>query len=192
MGSRTRSASATGVRARLHPTAAAAVWQGLVGPLGPGSSALVLGTAGLVATAVAARTRHDGAWPAAVMAVVAFDLAGGLVAFQFPATRDSYAHSSRIARLGFAAAHVQAFAVPLVSQGTWASAARRYLSAMGASALLESALPDSPKRRVAGQALALALSAADVVLASGEKQRWLGPVILLKVVGGHASIPHPR
>lgn len=85
MGSRTRSASATGVRARLHPTAAAAVWQGLDGPLGPGSSALVLGTAGLVATAVAARTRHDGAWPAAVMAVVAFDLAGGLVAFQVPA-----------------------------------------------------------------------------------------------------------
>lgn len=170
-------------------------WTLLVGPLDRKQSALVLTSATASAITVGVRTRPAGRVRAAVTAAVAFDLVGGLVAFQLPATRAVYAPSSLISRVGFAAAHVQAGVVPLTGQGSWSTAAGRYLAALSSTVLLEVALPKSPHRRAVATVVAAAFSISDLVVSRGEEQRWLGPVVLIKVIGGHASIagkPRPR
>lgn len=165
------------------------VWNRLVGPLRPIQSAVVLVSAAAAAIGVGVSTLPVGRVPAALMAAVAFDLIGGLMAFQLPATRAAYETSPVVSRIGFAMAHVQAFVIPLTGQGPWSTACSRYAAALGSTVLLEVALPSSPRRRAAAAAMAMACSLADVAASRGANQRWLGPVILLKVIGGHASIP---
>ncbi|WP_040160655.1 hypothetical protein [Mobilicoccus massiliensis] len=60
---------------------------------------------------------------------------------------------------------------------------------MVATTALETLLPDSPLRRPVANVLAAGLSVLDLVASGRERQRWLGPVYLMKVAGGHAGIP---
>lgn len=157
------------------------VWRRLVGPLDRKHSALVLASAAAAAIKVGVTTWPAGRVRAAVMGVVAFDLVGGMVAFQLPATRAAYAPSSVISRVGFAAAHVQAGVVALTGQGSWSTVAGRYLAALSSTVLLESMLPTSPRRRAVATVAAVLCSVADLMVSRGEGQRWLGPAILVKV-----------
>lgn len=160
-----------------------------MGPVDGGASAAVLSVATLAGLAVARRTRAGaGTGRALLLGVLAFDLVGGLVAFQLRATRDQYARHAPRSRLGFVAGHLHPFLLPLAGQGGWGRAAARYVAAVGATVVLDGTLQTSPRRRAVGSALALALSAGDL-LTDRSAQRWFGPVYLCKLVGGHGSIP---
>lgn len=123
----------------------------------------------------------------AAIGAVAFDLVGGLVAFQLRPTREKYSASSLRSRMVFALAHVQPFLLPVLGEGSWRRAAARYTTAVIATAVLERCAPHSPSRWAVANSLAAASSVAD--LATGEsQQRWFGPVYLMKVIGGHPGI----
>ena len=162
------------------------MWRGLVGDLTDAQSAAVLLAAAGSAGAVWWRTRADGPAAALAMGVVAFDLVGGLVAFPLPGTREHYAATGPAARVGFAVVHVQPFVLPLTRQGSLRSAAWRYGGAVTATVLLE--VLDPGRRRILANAVAAALSAVDLATSAGSPQRWLGPVYLVKVIGGHGGI----
>lgn len=166
-------------------------WTDLVGRLSPAQSALVLGGAAAGAVLVAVRTvdRGDG-WPARLlMAGVAADLVGGLITFQLGPTRERYAETAVASRLGFVAAHLQPFALPLIGQGSWRRAGARYATVLLTSAAVEAAALSPTTRRRIATAVGVAAALMDVVTAP-PGQRWFGPVYHLKLIGGHTSIPH--
>lgn len=163
-------------------------WESLMGPVGRGGSATVLAVAITAGLAIGHRTRrHQGLGWALVMGVVGFDLVGGMVAFQLRPTRAQYAHHTPRARLGFVTGHLHPFLLPLSGQGSWARAMARYATAVATTVVLERCPGDSRPRRGAVMASAIALAAGDV-LTDRSPQRWLGPVYLIKLVGGHGSI----
>ncbi len=165
------------------------MWREVVGPLGSNGSVAVLTCAALSATAAAVGTsRRRGVGRGTVVGLVAFDLVGGLVAFQMRGTREKYAQSSLRSRLIFAVAHVQPIVLPLIADGSWRRAAARYLAAVSTTAALELVLPPRMPRRLTANGVGLVLSTLDLVSGSST-QRWFGPVYLMKVVGGHAGIP---
>ena len=166
-------------------------WTSLVGPLSRTESAAVLGSAGVTAAVVGVRTaRRSGPVRGGLMAVVAADLAGGLVTFQLRPTRRKYGASSLRSRLTFVLVHVQPFLLPALGLGSWQRAALRYGAAVGSTAALELVPAGEPARRRLATAVAATLSVADVA-SDTSTQRWFGPVYLIKVVGGHGGIP-PR
>lgn len=121
------------------------------------------------------------------MGIVAFDLVGGLVAFQLRPTREKYSASSLRSRMGFALAHLQPFLLPVLGEGPWRRAAARYATAVIATAVLERCATRSTSRRAVANSVAAAFSGAD--LATGKpQQRWFGTVYLMKVIGGHSGI----
>ncbi len=149
----------------------------------------VLSCAALSAAAAAVGTsRRLGGGRGTVVGLVAFDLVGGLVAFQMRGTREKYAQSPLRSRLIFAVAHVQPIVLPLIADGSWRRAAARYLAAVSMTAALELVVPPRMPRRLTANGVGLVLSTLDLV-SGPATQRWLGPVYLMKVVGGHAGIP---
>ncbi|WP_159619570.1 hypothetical protein [Arthrobacter zhaoguopingii] len=157
--------------------------------MGRNASAAVLACATLSATAAAAGTfRRIGVGRGTVVGLVAFDLVGGLVAFQMRGTREKYAQSPLRSRLVFAVAHVQPIVLPLIADGSWRRAAARYLAAVSMTAALELVVPPRMPRRLTANGVGLALSTLDLV-SGPSTQRWFGPVYLMKVIGGHAGIP---
>ncbi len=164
-------------------------WRGLVGPLGAASSAAVLGAAGVGVAAVTRSTRERRSWPVAgVVGVVAADLIGGMVAFQIPETRRHYAETSLGSRLVLAIGHVQCFALPLLGEGTWGRALKRWAGVVCGTMLLQSFVAEQD-RRLVGSALALFLGSADLAT-DLTRQRWFGPVWAVKLVAGHATLPN--
>lgn len=148
----------------------------------------MLAAAASSAAAVFASTSpRAGAARGAAIGVVAFDLVGGLVAFQFRPTREKYSASSLRSRLAFALAHVQPFLLPILGEGSWRRAAARYATAVIATAALERCAPRSPCRRLVANSAAAAFSVADLAT-SESRHRWFGPVYLMKVIGGHSGI----
>lgn len=121
------------------------------------------------------------------MGLAAFDLCGGLVAFQFRPTREKYSRSPLQARMLFALVHLQPFLLPVLGEGSWRQATMRYATAVTSTAVLERFPPRSNSCRVLSNCAAAILSAVD--LACGKSQQsWFGPIYLMKVIGGHASI----
>ncbi len=164
-------------------------WGRLVGPLGAGRSAGVVSAAALGTTLVAVHTkRRNGLRAATTMAPVAFDLIGGLITFQLAPTRAKYADAPLRARMMFVGAHLQPLAVPVVGGGSWKRAMARYATAIVATTTLETVLANHPRRRLVANLIAAGVSAADVATDRGP-QRWIGPVYLMKVIGGHGGIP---
>lgn len=164
-------------------------WHDLVGPLDRGASAVVLVVSAAAAAAVSVPTsRRAGVARGTVAGIIAFDLVGGLVAFQLPASRQKYARSTLRSRMTFALAHVQPFALPILGEGSLPRAAARYSTAVLATAALERFAPRTASRRVLANSVAALASTADV-LTDVSDQRWFGPVYLMKVIGGHAGIP---
>ncbi len=163
-------------------------WTTLVGPLGRGASTVVVVAAASAATVILTSTsRRVGAARGAAMGAVAFDLCGGLVAFQLRPTRKKYSESSLQSRMMFALAHVQPFLLPIIGEGSWRRATARYAAAIIATAALERFVPHSTNRRVVANCVAATVSIADLA-SDKSQQRWLGPVYLMKVIGGHSSI----
>lgn len=149
----------------------------------------VLGAAAAGAVAVGVNTvRRAGVGRSALLSCVAFDLVGGLIAFQLQPTREQYREASLQSRLAFALVHVQPFAVPLTGQGSWRRAALRYTAAVASTVALEVTLPRADSRRVAANMLAASLSFIDLA-SDTSQQRWFGPVYLMKVIGGHGGVP---
>ncbi|GAA4881081.1 hypothetical protein [Actinomycetospora straminea] len=168
----------------------AEAWTRLVGPLGPGASAVVLGSALLGGAAVTvSTTRRAGAWRGLVHGLVAVDLVGGLVTFQLPPTRGQYARSSSGARMSFVLAHLQPVVLPLTRQGTWRRAVARYVTAVAATGALEALGTRVGSRRAVATALGVAAAVVDGATA-GPGPRWFGPVYLLKLIAGHGGIAH--
>lgn len=166
----------------------ARAWRALMGPVSAPQAAAALAGAGTAAVTIGRRTAHRrGAARGLALGAVAFDLVGGLISFQLPPTRAAYARHGMRERLGFVAVHVQPFVLPLCGDGSWARASARYLAALAATVALEAG-PERGSRRLAANALAVALAALDAAT-DRSPQRWLGPVYLLKVVGGHAGVP---
>lgn len=163
-------------------------WARLVGPLTGAQSAAVLAVAAAGAAAIGKHTaRRTAVGRGVLLAVVAFDLIGGLVAFQLTPTREQYRKTSLRSRLVFTGVHLQPFVLPAVGQGTWKRAALRYAAAVASTVALETALPRAGSRRIVANLLAASLSVADVAT-DDSQQRWFGPVYLMKVIGGHAGI----
>ncbi|WP_425307659.1 hypothetical protein AADG42_02515 [Ammonicoccus fulvus] len=164
-------------------------WNRLMGNVTPIEGAVALASAGVSAAVVGVSTARRVGWiRGLVMGVVAFDLCGGLVSFQLGSTREEYAHHSDRRRLVFVLVHLQPFVLPLVGQGTWGRAGVRYAAAVGGTLALERVGMRPEHRRPVANGSALALAVADLMAASPD-QRWLGPVYLLKLVGGHGGIP---
>ncbi len=160
-----------------------------MGNVTPIEGAIALTAAGVSAAVVGVSTARRVGWiRGLVMGVVAFDLCGGLVSFQLGSTREEYAHHSDRRRLVFVLVHLQPFVLPLTGQGTWGQAVARYAAAVGGTLALERVGIRSEFRRPVANGLALALAGADLMVASPD-QRWLGPVYVLKLVGGHGGIP---
>ena len=149
----------------------------------------VLGAASVSALAVGLSAgSRDGAVKGAVAAGLAFDLVGGLVALHWPSNRRAFARKDIPERLLFTGIHVQPFVLPAIGQGTWSHATRRYLTALGASAALELFVPRSRLRPAIATAAAAVLAVEDWRRGRGRRNRWLGPVLLLKLISGHAGI----
>ncbi|MGC5615086.1 hypothetical protein [Georgenia sp. Z1491] len=141
------------------------------------------------ALAVGVRTARRSGWlRGSLVGAVAFDLVGGLVAFQLPATRERYSMKAMRSRLTFALVHVQPFALPLLGEGSWRRAGLRCSTAVASTVALERLAPRSPGRRLIANGVAAALSLVDLATDSS-RQRWFGPVFTMKVVGGHGGIP---
>lgn len=131
------------------------VWGGLVGPLGRAASIGVLMAAASSAATVAASTsRRAGTGRGVALGAVAFDLVGGLIAFQLHGTRRRYAGSPLRSRLVFALVHVQPFVLPALGEGSWRRAAARYTAAVASTAVLERLAPCSASRRALANWLA--------------------------------------
>ena len=149
----------------------------------------VLGAASVSALAVGLSAgSRDGAVKGAVAAGLAFDLVGGLVALHWPSNRRAFARKDIPERLLFTGIHVQPFVLPAIGQGRWSHATRRYLTALGASAALELFVPRSRLRPAIATAAAAVLAVEDWRRGRGRRNRWLGPVLLLKLISGHAGI----
>ena len=149
----------------------------------------VLGAASLSALAAGLSTgSRDGAVKGVAAAGLAFDLVGGLGALHWPSNRRAFARKDVPERLLFTGIHVQPFVLPAIGQGTWGHATRRYLTALGASAALELFVPRSRLRPALATATAAVLALGDWRRSRGQQNRWLGPVILLKLISGHAGI----
>ncbi|MEJ2889501.1 hypothetical protein [Actinomycetospora aeridis] len=177
---------------RARPTARAGPadgWTRLVGPLGPGASAAVLGSAlaGGVAAGLGA-TGRVGPGRGLLDGLVAADLVGGLVTFQLPPTRRQYARSSPRARLTFVLLHLHPFALPLTRQGGWRRAVSRYAAAVAATGALEVLCARSASRRTVANIVATAAAVVDGAT-TRTGPRWFGPVYLAKLIGGHGGIP---
>lgn len=172
--------------------AAKKAWSEVVGPLGKRESAIVLAaaTAGAVCIGVDTARRTTPA-RGAFLGAIAFDLIGGLIAFQLEPTRERYARSSFPSRLVFALLHLQPFAVPLIGEGSWKRAAFRYTGSVACTLALETVRPHAVTRRRHANALAAAMSVVDMV-GVRSKQRWIGPIYLMKVIGGHGGIARSR
>lgn len=167
----------------------AARWSRLVGPVGPARSALILGVAGAAALHAAVEAwRRRGPAAAVITGLVAFDLYGGLVAFQLRETRAEYAAKELGDRLVFVVLHLQPYLLPLTGQGGPGQATARYAAAVLSTGALEWLLPTSRYRRLVANAVAALLTWLDSRAPAGE-QRWLGPVYLMKLTGGHGGIP---
>lgn len=165
-----------------------AVWRAVMGPVGPKQGGATMAVAAAAALVVGRRTlREKGPVAAIVTGVVAFDLVGGMVSFRLESTRRQYAGHDVRQRLLFAAAHVQPFVLPITGQGNWSRAAVRYGLALAATAALEAFTPTRPGRGMIADALGAALALADLA-SDRSKQRWLGPVYLIKLVGGHGGV----
>lgn len=121
------------------------------------------------------------------MGFQAFDLVGGLVAFQWPGTRSKYAGGTGLGRLAFPVLHVQPYSVPLAGEGSWTVAAGRHLAAVASTAALDQIEMEPQRRRATANLVAAGLSLCDLAV-TDSRQRWFGPVYLFKVVGGHASL----
>jgi hypothetical protein len=164
-------------------------WSRLVGPLPPAESLSVLGVAVAAAAATWRRSRTQrGALASALIGGLALDLAGGLVAFQLPPTRRTYAQKQGSDRLMFVTAHVHPFVLPALGSGTWRRAGARYAAALGANVLFDRTRPPAASRRVLAASAAGVASLIDLP-GSGTPERWFGPLYLLKLIGGHAGIP---
>ncbi|MBE1515175.1 hypothetical protein H4W26_001930 [Nesterenkonia halotolerans] len=163
-------------------------WSSLVGPLGRRESAVVLVIATSAAARISYNTSRRAGIPRGVTAgLAAFDLWGGLVAFQFQPTREQYSRSPLESRMLFALVHVQPFLLPLLGEGSWRRATGRYATAVVSTAVLECFLSYSTSRRVVANGAAAALSAADLALGA-PAHSWFGPVYLMKMIGGHSGI----
>ena len=161
----------------------------LLGVADPEAAVPVLGAASVSALAVGlSAASRDGAAKGAVAAGLAFDLVGGLVALHWPSNRRAFTRKGIPERLLFTGLHVQPFVLPAIGQGTWGHAARRYLTALGVSAALELLVPRSRLRPAIATAAAAVLAVEDWRRGRGWRNRWLGPVLLLKLIGGHAGI----
>lgn len=173
-------------------TGPAQAWSELVGRLGKLESAVVLAAAAGGAVSVGVNTARQ-TTPArgAFLGAIAFDLIGGLVAFQLEPTRRRYVGSSFLSRLKFALVHLQPFAVPLIGEGSWKRATFRYAVSVASTLALESIRPHRPSRRRYANVLAAIVSIVDLVQTPSQ-QRWLGPVYLMKVIGGHGGIRRAR
>lgn len=164
------------------------LWSSLVGSLGGCESVVVLITATSAASGIFYTTcRRAGMARGVGVGLIAFDLWGGLAAFQFQPTREQYSRSPLRSRMLFALGHVQPFLLPVLGEGSWRAATTRYATAVASTVVLERFLPHSASRRVVANSAAAAFSVADLVF--GESgQCWFGPVYLMKVVGGHSGI----
>ncbi|WP_154674333.1 hypothetical protein [Nakamurella lactea] len=161
-------------------------WTRLVGPASRAESVAILVPAVIGGALVARSTaRRRGLVRGAAAAAVAVDLIGGVVAFQTSSARSRYAESTASARMLFTAAHLQPAIMPLIGEGNWPTATRRYLLSLGGSALL-TRMP-AARRRVAGLAVTLAAVAIERIGATGT-DRWLGPVYLTKLLAGHGTL----
>lgn len=159
-----------------------------MGELTPAQSAAVLSFAADSALGVGLRAvRRAGPLRGAVMGFQAFDLVGGLVAFQCAGTRSKYADGTGLRRLAFPVLHVQPYTVPLAGEGSWTVAAGRHLPAVASTAALDQVEMKPRSRRVTANIVAAGLSLCDLAVADS-RQRWFGPVYLFKVVGRHASL----
>ncbi|GAB3623625.1 hypothetical protein GCM10027418_17080 [Mariniluteicoccus endophyticus] len=160
-------------------------WTGLVGPVPPRTSGVIMAGAGAATCAVAVSTPGP-VWRRVVMGAMAFDIVGGMVAFQVPATRAEYARKSSVEHLGFVAAHLHPAVLAALGEGSWTRNATRYAYAVAVTEGLQRA-PLSPQARRRA-AMALGLVAAVVDLATDRSgSRWFGPAYL-KLVAGHAGI----
>lgn len=173
---------------RRRRTTVEELWRSIVGELTPAQSAAVLSCAASSALGVGLRTvRRAGPLRGAVMGFQAFDLVGGLVAFQWPGTRSKYAGGTGRGRLAFPVLHVQPYSVPLAGEGSWTVAAGRHLAAVASTAALDQIEMEPQRRRATANLVAAGLSLCDLAV-TDSRQRWFGPVYLFKVVGGHASL----
>lgn len=176
---------------RMRTGAVQRAWDEFVGPLGRLESTVVLAAASAGAVRVGVDTaRRTTPARGLFLGAIAFDLIGGLIAFQLKPTRERYARSSFRSRLTFALLHLQPFAVPLAGEGSWKRAAFRYALSVASTLALETMRPQGLSRRRHANALAVSLSIVDVTR-TASKQRWLGPVYLMKVIGGHGGIGGP-
>lgn len=166
------------------------LWTQLVGDLDAAQSFCVMGAAAVVTHAVWRDTRSRGLGRAVAMAVTAWDLVGGLVAFQMPPTRAKYARAGSRERMIFVLLHGQPFVVPLSGEGRFSTAAGRYLAVLGGAAVADR-LISQKQRLIWSLGLAGLLVTVDLVATRDEQQRWLGPTYFMKLLGGHASIQAP-
>jgi hypothetical protein len=169
----------------------------LVAPgAGAAESALcyLTGAAGAGVAVLGAHRAGVGVLAIAVLAVVAFDLVGGVVVnataaagrrFHGPGRRPAH-------RLGFVAAHVQPFLLALVVPGFgWTAAALSYGLALGGAVAVLTATP--PLRRPLAYAItALGSVAALVAAPLPAFLAWVTPVLLVKLLLGHLLPEEPR
>ena len=161
----------------------------LLGVTDPEAVVPVLGAASVSALAVGlSAASRDGAAKGAVAAGLVFDLVGGLVALHWPSNRRAFTRKGIPECLLFTGVHVQPFVLPAIGQGTWGHVARRYLMALAASAALELLVPRSRPCPAIATAAAAVFAVEDWRRGRGRQNRWLGPVLLLKLISGHAGI----
>lgn len=162
-----------------------------------GYGTAVVGAALAVVLAVAPVDGTDSpdlaAWQVALLALVGFDLFGGVVV-NATVTGSRRFHAPGTPRRGlvaFTAVHVHPLVVAALVPGLpWSTALVTYTGILAVVVVVAVLVPDAVRAPVAFAGSAVLVALLVTVLAPEPWVAWIGPLLVLKLVLSH-SLPHP-